>query len=1003
MRSISSLALWITTTLALPQVAFPFNSQVPSIARVGESYEFQLSPSTFRSPTGDIQCSLSGAPAWLNLNNSTWTLSGTPAEADVGSLTFMINAADNDGSVDMSVTLVVVKTPAPKTTLDLSETLSHAGRLLGPSVLGLSPSSDFNIQMPNNLFSDPAQKSLLYYATLMDHTPLPAWISFSPSTLGFSGTSPPAALTSQTFDIDLIASDVAGFASASIPFTLVISTHQLAFNATEQNLSVQAGSSFEYTGLLGQLSLDGTPANISQIATASAQKPEWIVFDNSSLVVKGVVPSKERLEESIEVYVHDEYGDRASIVLNLHSDGTSENSTFFAKQQHDLNATIGESFQYDIDPLLFTKTELNVTVNLGSSRPWLIFNDSDLSIQGKIPDTVAPVTATATITARSQPSSASDTEIFHITIASSISSSSHPTILSTSQIHSSSSVAPTSSGWIAASASAQTSKMPFGAIFGLVILFVLILFSVILCIYFTRRRGCRKSGIRSKEISNPILWEGIPSSPHDSRQEQDLERNNDWPMTARAVMPDNPPQISLNISGKHGTAMSGARNSQTSYLDESEGTILSYHERSSWGRAATETHTPHHSMSIPTAIARQSRHSMASTPAHSRGSELLSMNSLSRSRHLSGLGHGRAESEALQWRRRRESSTDFNFIQDMMGSTPTPAPKARTPRRTSSKYSWATHEPRPLTAAHVGRAKSIRMVKRSPSSRAAAISTITASVESDIRPLEIRRQSYIKNRAANRSPFFSTVAMNSSKNSQNPSRTASPILEDASSSFPRNFSSISFQDRQQRPRSRILLSASSSRQFDNASSFYSTSSSNPEFDFSNISTDVSPSGTLRRGHVYSTSAPPIPRKSLKRQPSGKRSAWAAKLGRDYKGQLGTAEPLTGPNESEEISAVGTRENMASKQTWNWGRRSNVSAERRAWERRLPLAPMRDGGSTVGNSPKIGREETGELDGEENSVAGKQVIGLGLSNVDDWETIRGESSGNLGSDGMGAFL
>ncbi len=78
--------------------------------------------------------------------------------------------------------------------------------------------SPFTFSVPADTFSDPdASDTLAYSATLADGSPLPAWLSFDPSTGLFSGT--PGAGDGGTLAIDVVATDTAG-ASAVASFNL---------------------------------------------------------------------------------------------------------------------------------------------------------------------------------------------------------------------------------------------------------------------------------------------------------------------------------------------------------------------------------------------------------------------------------------------------------------------------------------------------------------------------------------------------------------------------------------------------------------------------------------------------------------------------------------------------------------------------------------------------------------------------------------------------------------
>ncbi|KAL9095687.1 MAG: hypothetical protein Q9165_002119 [Trypethelium subeluteriae] len=1052
MRHLFSLGFWITACCALPQVAFPFNSQVPPVGRVGQNYEFQISLTTFEPSSTIKQYVLVNAPAWLSLDNSTRTLSGTPQQEDVGSPTFSINAIDNYGSTDMSATLVVVDSPAPQAPQDISEYLAKAGGLSGPASVSIEPNLAFHIDFPAQLFTAETTQQLCYYATLADHTPLPAWLLFDPNSLKFSGIAPGETTSPQSFNVELIASDVVGFAGAWKNFTLDVNQRQLAFNTSEQNISISAGIFLEYTSLLSQLTLDGAPVKRPQIANASAQKPDWVNFDPTNLDLTGI-PPEQGSQEDVIVTIVDNAGNSASIILHLQRGDTSANSTFFSKQQGDVSATIGAPFDYYIDPNTFSKASLDIAIDFGSAAPWLQFNEANNSIIGKIPTTIKPLVATATITARSPATTSSETETFHITVVSANSPQISTATTLASRLSPSTSATSTSTGQIAASRSDQASKMPLSATIAISVLGVLILGFVALC--FCRRLRKRRGQVSQAEASEPILRGALATSLRDSKHEPDLEKNEGRPRTVRPETPENPPQVALNLPRPYNENTQRNRESQISYLNDGEGTILSYHDRSSWGQAATKGHMPHHSMSLATEIARQSRGSMQLMPhqrAQLRSSQLSQLGSgQSLARQLSGIGHGRLDSQALESNDDTGGRLNFTMSSAQCMTEPSPASLAEESkqRRTSSRYSGVIHDPRDFSR-FTQRSKSIRLVERSPTAGTGGSSVLRAFDEDD-RPMEERRQSYLKRRTASQSPFFSTVAVRSARGSRAPSRASSPNDDadarrsgiDRSSSFlSRESTSILGQAienlrRQRARKSRVMtgcsessssehhggsrldarvsgipcppqsMTAESSRQFESADSFYSTDSSIGGSEFSD-SLEISPLETTRRREDFPTSTPQSHSKRVRRMPSGKRSAWAAKLGRDYNGEISQTSAQSSSRDERHEPETPFTENHASLISSAYNsqlRRSRLAAETRAWGRRLPLSPLKDTNVGMASSPRLGmfpQQSTQERNGAE----GKEVIGLGLTTSGDWETTDERPNGSsqrLDSDEAPAFL
>lgn len=303
---------------ATPEVAFPFNAQVPPVARVGEPYSFTFSSTTFKPNEDNFQYSLTDAPAWLLLDSASRTLSGTPGAGDVGTATPTITATDSTGSTPMGCTLVVVATLGPQLGESILDQLAQMGNRSGPTTLTCLPTTALNFAFSPNTFEWNGAGDLSYYATMSDHTPLPAWLSFNTTQLHFAGTTPPLTTSLESFDILLIASDVVGFAGVWTTFAITVSNHQLYFGQLDSTVNVGANQSCDINNLLGQLILDGNPISENALASASANLPSWMSFDSKNLAITGAAPpSSQQQDINITVTATDEYGDMANTTLHV--------------------------------------------------------------------------------------------------------------------------------------------------------------------------------------------------------------------------------------------------------------------------------------------------------------------------------------------------------------------------------------------------------------------------------------------------------------------------------------------------------------------------------------------------------------------------------------------------------------------------------------------------------------------------------------------------------------
>ncbi|THW83195.1 hypothetical protein D6D15_09750 [Aureobasidium pullulans] len=607
MRGLLFSVLFNTLASALPQVAFPFNSQVPSVARANEAYAFQLAPTTFVSGDGStLVYSLLSAPAWLSLESTTRTLYGTPGQGNTGPNVFKIVATGNDGSANMDCTLVVASNRAPTLAGNISSDLARSGPLSGPTTLLLQPLTAFAITFSDDLFGDPGTiKS--YYATMADRTPLPSWLKFDSSSLTFWGMTPVLVTGSQTYGVDFIASDVAGFAGATTTFSLLISSNQLAFDTQTENITVTPEESVTLGPFRRQLQINGGQISDSQIQRAVAKAPEWLIFQNSSLELTGTPPQGFE-SQTISITVTDTYGDTAVKNIFLRS----ANASLFDHKIGNLTATAGKPFSYTLAPSLFSQSDLNIELDVGNASSWLAYDASKRQLEGTPPATAKASADTMTLIASS--ASDSETQTFFIVLKAAAIIGSP----STSQATTSTTPIPTSTSLPSVTSSAAPSKdrsMTAGIIVGIVIgcLAVLALFFAIAMLCCRRRRKQKQP--RKKIEKGDIR----PIVPYGDQEPMMVEHNHDEEKFIGSPVkhsPDEPPQLEVDlpmpmqppVKPRHFLGGRDARQSKLSVvssLGDGEAAIQADSNIPVWGRDSGTTHTPHHSYSAATELARQ--------------------------------------------------------------------------------------------------------------------------------------------------------------------------------------------------------------------------------------------------------------------------------------------------------------------------------------------------------------------------------------------------------------
>jgi Ca2+-binding RTX toxin-like protein len=151
----------------------------------------------------------SDLPAWLAFDAGTRTFSGTPLQADAGTIHVKVTATDGGGlSADDTFALTVANVnDAPVVAIPLVDRSFEAG-------------SAFSFSLPVGTFSDedPGDTLALSGATF-GGGPLPAWLSFAPETATFMGN--PTAGDIGISHLQVTATDAAGAAVAS-DFGLVV-------------------------------------------------------------------------------------------------------------------------------------------------------------------------------------------------------------------------------------------------------------------------------------------------------------------------------------------------------------------------------------------------------------------------------------------------------------------------------------------------------------------------------------------------------------------------------------------------------------------------------------------------------------------------------------------------------------------------------------------------------------------------------------------------------------
>ncbi|KAI9048514.1 hypothetical protein LZ554_007348 [Drepanopeziza brunnea f. sp. 'monogermtubi'] len=555
----SAVAIFASITNAIPTVAFPLNSQIPPAARINVLFSYTFPTSTFSS-TLPMTYTLSSGPDWLSLDSNSRTLSGTPSTEDVGTdvvtdVPIILMASDADGSVTLDATLVVSQNPAPSLSIPATQ-LEKDGEFSAPSTLLYHPSTPFNINLdPGTFTSNGSDATLAYYALSTNNTPMPAWIQFDGSTLAFSGQTPDyqsLILPPQTFGIQLIASDIEGFSGTSMFFEIEVGVHLFAFNPADTVVNVTVGGDFSFDGLSGNLELDGQVAKPTDIVSATAQIPSWIVFDNTTLALTGTVPP-DATSVNITMLATNIYGDTADVIIRV-----VITDALFSKSIGDFNATIGSNFSYDLSTYLTNKADTALTAKIPPLKTWLYLDSETFTLAGEISSEAEPEIIDIELSARSKSTNKEESESFKLVlVVSNTTSTTNTTSTATRASSKNTSEGPAATASktseptaVAASSSKRLSdnailaiSIPIGVVFCTLLL--------ALCCYCHRRRKAKQGKefgkIEKREISSP-LESSRPSIVEVYYQ----------PSPLIPVPPPRPLQLDMSAFGIPGSARPGA-------------------------------------------------------------------------------------------------------------------------------------------------------------------------------------------------------------------------------------------------------------------------------------------------------------------------------------------------------------------------------------------------------------------------------------------------------------
>ncbi|KAF4970954.1 hypothetical protein FZEAL_9943 [Fusarium zealandicum] len=499
-------------TSCQPTSNFPINSQLPPVARIDEPFSYIFSQYTFRSDY-NISYSLGDAPEWLSIDSDQGRLYGTPTDGsvpkgEVVGQAVQVIADDGTGSESLNATLVVSRSQAPSVKIPLSDQIEGFGDYSAPSSLVSYTSADFSFSFDPETFEH--QPDMInYYATSGDSSPLPAWVRFDAGSLTFSGETPPfesLIQPPQTFDFNLVASDIVGFSAVSISFSIVVGRHKLSADEPIITLNTTRGKKLSYDGLADNIRLDNKPVTTTKVEVSTENMPDWLSLDEETWVIEGT-PEEGDHSTNFTINFRDSYQDTLSVEAFVNVATTLFRSTF-----DDVEIRAGEDVEIDLEPYFWEPDDLDIEISVKPSRDWLKLEG--FNITGKVPRSASGDLQIA-VTASSKSSDATETETLNVRLlaftATATPSPSSQTSISSTSTGKSTSAAPTET-------SLEPGAQPYDSDGGLstgnlllailLPLLVLVFLIMLLVCCLIRRRRARQTYLSANfrnKISGPVL------------------------------------------------------------------------------------------------------------------------------------------------------------------------------------------------------------------------------------------------------------------------------------------------------------------------------------------------------------------------------------------------------------------------------------------------------------------------------------------------------------------
>ncbi len=291
----------ITVNNQVPTLQTPIGTQTAASALL---FQFVVPGDTFFDADSDpltLSASSAGGgalPEWLSFTRETATFSGTPSVR--GNHAIELAATDGfGGQVTETFELTVPNTPPI-----IANPYSNQDVALN---------TPFSFSLPGNTFFDQDGDTLMHFARLQDNNPLPAWLSFTPETLTFSGTP----LVRESHFIAVYTEDGVG-GNVTLLFSLRVANQAPTVANTIATQNAPIGIVWQLTFAANTFDdADGDELTYTAKLNDGSNLPAWVTFLDVTRTFSGTPLSGNQGSNTIVVTADDGFGGQSSTSFSL--------------------------------------------------------------------------------------------------------------------------------------------------------------------------------------------------------------------------------------------------------------------------------------------------------------------------------------------------------------------------------------------------------------------------------------------------------------------------------------------------------------------------------------------------------------------------------------------------------------------------------------------------------------------------------------------------------------